>query len=331
MVPTCGGSRLLRSLAICVAWGISSGPPALWTQEPASARHIDSAATDTASVHVIDLSRKFLTFYDSAIAMKLGPDARWRLWKSTYGFAAVPPTPFGDTLARRLLDSAWARYPAAIPRIRQGASALGLSPDAELRRVVTALGCGDKTRVDLIIFVGGFEHNAFAFTNANGIPTVAIPLETGDALGSIVHEFTHAVHRSAGCADIKSGYGQSLAELVVSEGVAMRTTARLLRGSPPIRYIGGTQSWLDSAQARKADILRGIRDHLTESGAAVAQRFTFGDGTTGLHREAYYAGWEIIGALLDSGMSLHDIATTPQTQLPALAIRGIDAAQATSK
>lgn len=172
--------------------------------------------------------------------------------------------------------------------------------------------------------MGAFDENAFAFTSPDGMPTIAIPLEAGDARRSLIHELTHAVHRSRGCADIRSGYAQSLAELVVSEGVAMRAVERLLPGRPATYYIIATQDWLERASARRATILRGIGEHLTERSAATAQRFTLGDGTTGLPREAYYAGWEVVGALLRSGMSLHQVATTPPDRLPALVLRGID-------
>jgi hypothetical protein len=211
-----------------------------------------------------------------------------------------------------------------MPKIRKGAAALGVSPDAELQRVITLLGCGVETRVRLVLFVGGFEENAFAFTPPGGLPTVAVPLEAGDAQRSIVHEFTHAVHRSAGCADIRSGYDQSLAELVISEGVAMRAVEALLPGHAAVYYIIAQQDWLDSAQARRSAILRGIRDHVADAGAATAQRFTFGGGTTGLSREGYYAGWEVTGALLRTGLSLHEIATTPAIRLPALILQAID-------
>jgi hypothetical protein len=275
-------------------------------------------------VAVVDLSSRFLAFYDSATTGRLDPQARWTLWKRLYGFAAVPPTPFGDSLARRLLDGAWTRYPAVLSKIREGAAGLGVSPESELRRVVELLGCGRQTTVRLIVFVGGFDENAFAFTSRDGIPTVAIPLEAGDAARSIVHELAHAVHRSSGCADIRSGYEQTLAELVISEGLAMRATERLLAGRPATYYIIGAQDWLDSARARRAAILRGIREHLTESQTATVQRFTFGGGTTGLAREAYYAAWEVTGALLRSGMSLQEIATTPGDRVPNLVLRGID-------
>jgi Predicted Zn-dependent protease (DUF2268) len=276
------------------------------------------------TVDVVDLTPKFVAFYDTAVAHHLDPDARWALWKRTYNFAATPPTPFGDSLARRLLDSAWSRYPDSLTRIRRGVAALGISPTRELERVIEVLGCGTGTRVRVVAFVGGFDENAFAYSSHDGLPTVALPVEAGDAKRSVDHEFTHAVHRSAGCANITRGYDQSLAELVISEGLAMRVVEALNPGRPDIYYVIGQQSWLDSANAHRAAILRGIRDHLTEAGVPVVQRFTFGEGTTGLGREGYYAGWVILGALLKNGVSLHEIATTHPDKIPALLLRGID-------
>jgi hypothetical protein len=305
-------------LANCLALTLVSCAPQRQVEVPAN-------TPVPGRVTVVDYSPKFLAFYDTASAATLDPNARWALWKRLYGFAAVPPTPFGDSLARRLLDSAWTRYPMALPRIRQGAAALGISPEAELQRVITLLGCGEQTRVRLIVFVGGFEENAFAFTSRDGLPTVAIPLEAGDAARSLLHEFTHTVHRSSGCADIRSGYEQSLAELLLSEGVAMRTVEALLPGRPASYYLTASPEWLDTADVRRTAILRGIREHLSDAGAETARRFTFGGGTTGLLREGYYAGWEVTGALLRSGVSLHEIATTPPARIPALIRRGLNA------
>jgi hypothetical protein len=283
-----------------------------------------SQRAESQTVDIVDLSPKFLMFYDSAVARHLDPDARWALWKRTYGFAAVPPTPFGDSLARRLLDSAWSHYPDSLSRIRRGVAALGVSPGVELQRVITLLGCGTGTKARVVAFVGGFEDNAFAYSSKDGLPTVALPIETGDARRSVDHEFTHAVHRSSRCASITRGYDQSLAELVVSEGIAMRVVQALEPGHPDIYYVNGKQSWFDSAQAHQAAILRGVREHLTEAGVPVVQRFTFGNGTTGLRREGYYAGWVIVGALVQHGVSFHEIATTHPDKIPALLLRGMD-------
>jgi hypothetical protein len=289
----------------------------------AIARPYTNSTIGKPHITVVDLSKKFLAFFDSASRTPLDRDARWAMWQRLYGFAARPPGPFGDTLARRLFEGAWERYPAALPRIRQGAKGFGFVPDSVLRQVAELLGCGADTHVQLIAFVGGFEANAFAFPAPDGTQTIALPVEAGDARGALVHELTHAVHHSKTCANITSGYEMSLPELVLSEGLAMRVAERLIPGYPSIHYIGGTQAWFDSADSRRTAILKGIQQHISDLGGATAQRFTFGNGTTGLGREGYYAGWVITGALLDRGVSLHQMATTPSSQLPALISRGI--------
>jgi hypothetical protein len=45
-------------------------------------------------------------------------------------------------------------------------------------------------------------------------------------------------------------------------------------------------------------------------------------------REAYYAGWEIVGQLLRSGMSSHEVATAPAARFPDLMERAISSLEA---
>jgi hypothetical protein len=267
-----------------------------------------AAAQSSRPVEIVDLTGRFLAFYDSANARAADPDTRWQLWRRLYNFAAVPPTPFGDSLARRLLDSAWTRYPAAIATIRKGPAGLGISPDSALARVRGLLQCGDSVKLRVTVFVGGFEGNAFAFGVRDGRSNIAVPVEAGDAARSLIHEFTHAVQRG-GCAAFKTGYGGSLAELVVTEGLAMRVVQATLPGHDDDFYTAAAPGWLAEARARRAAILAGVRASVEDSGAALWGRFTFGSGTTGLSREAYYAGWEAVGEMLREGMSFHEIAT----------------------
>ena len=322
MVVARGGKQEARrrrivgiTVALCVtAAGACSrnGPP--MTAEPQS------------RVEVVDLTGRFLAFYDSATARPLDADTRWQLWQRLYHFAAVPPTPFGDSLARRLFDSAWARYPSALPQIRKGVSGLGVSPSNALQRVVALLKCGDTVKVRVTVFVGGFEGNAFAFGVRNGWYGIAVPVEAGNPGRSMIHELAHAVHRG-GCAPFRTGYGQSLAELVVTEGLAMRVVQRVLPGHNAEFYTVAAPGWLTKARARRPEILAGIVAHLTDTGSAVVQRYTFGNGASGLSREAYYGGWEIVGAMLDRlGMSLHDIAVVNPRDYPDLVRRAIEAA-----
>ena len=82
-----------------------------------------------------DLRQKFLTFYNEATKEKASPDKRWELWKKDYDFAAVPPTPEGEEIAKKLLNDAWSRYPAVLDRIREGAAGLTPDPHATIRSI----------------------------------------------------------------------------------------------------------------------------------------------------------------------------------------------------
>ncbi|MFN2458609.1 MAG: hypothetical protein ABR502_10435, partial [Chitinophagaceae bacterium] len=99
-----------------------------------------------------------------------------------YGFAAVPPGIEGKKMARNLLDSAWSKYPKFIERISKGASVLQPSPLSILQNVVELLDIDTvkhPIKIILIVFVGGFEKNAFAYFK-NGVPAIAIPVEMDD-------------------------------------------------------------------------------------------------------------------------------------------------------
>ena len=121
------------------------------------------------NLEVVDLTPRFLTFYDAAQATGTDADERWRLWQEHYGFAAVPPTPDGQALARRLLDDAWTAYPDIVGQIRAGAAGLAPAPEPILRSVARILDCRQDVTVRLVVFVGALEGNAFSTMNA-GLP-----------------------------------------------------------------------------------------------------------------------------------------------------------------
>jgi hypothetical protein len=47
-------------------------------------------------------------------------------------------------------------------------------------------------------------------------------------------------------------------------------------------------------------------------------RFTMGSGTTGTECEAHYAGWRVIGHLLQRGFTFPQLARIPESEAPAL-------------
>jgi predicted Zn-dependent protease DUF2268 len=320
-----------RCTALAASWfvilfTVASTPAHSPTQTINNDALRNTLSATSSSVEVVDLTPRFLNFYETAVAEKADPERRWQLWQQLYGFAAVPPRPEGKTMARSLLDHAWPQYPKYIDRIRHGAAVLNPPPQSILESVVKLLGAPQYAiKVKLVVYVGGLENNAFAYVD-HGVPTVAIPVESSDKdlQLTMTHEFTHAVHTTT--AGLSGGYSQtSVAQLVLMEGLAERVTEKLVPGQTPAIYTSAhSDDWLREAEEHRLAILKGIQQHLDERGPEVMSRFTFGKGTTGLGREAYYAGWVLVGELVRQGMSLAEIAKLPPASMSGLISKVID-------
>lgn len=282
------------------------------------------AAEPLIDLQIRDLSPKFLQFYEAAEAQAHQDEAlRWTLWQEHYGFAAVPPTEEGMRMARDLLDVAWPRYPTALDRIRSGAAAMQPQPRLVLERIAELLRLDRPLKVELLAYVGGFEDNAFTFAQ-NGEITVALPLESDLQARSLLmaHEFTHAVHIAT--AQLDGGWERSIAETAVQEGLAMRVVQKLHPEAALRDYVEHSDGWLARAQQSELSILRGVLPHLSTMDSETVFRFTMGSGTTGLEREAYYVGWLVVGAWLEQGQSLDQIARIRSAAMPDLVRRTVE-------
>jgi hypothetical protein len=199
-----------------------------------------------------------------------------------------------------------------------------------LDAVAELLDLREAATVRLIVFVGGLDDNAYAY-RAGATPVVNIPVEQEPARRALVlpHEFTHAVHMLA--AELSGGWERPIAQVVTEEGLATRVTAALVPVRPDAGYVAyladdhGTSDWFEQCAAREAALLAGLRPFLSDSRSETVARFTFGGGTTGLEREAYYAGWVLVGQLLAHGRTLAELAATPVDALAPLIERAIDA------
>jgi hypothetical protein len=270
------------------------------------------------TIEIVDLSPQFLDFYQAAVGAE--PNARWKLWGEKYRFAAVPPTPQGMELAHKMLDEAWPRYAEILPLIRRGAAGLDPKPQDVLRKVGNLLALDTPYRMQVIVYVGEFDNNAFSFKQ-DGEPVAAIPLEMCTERRKLVftHEMTHAVHIET--AGLSGGWERSIAETIFLEGLAMRAVQALEPGHEEREYLDADSTWYMGVMAKSRGILTGILPELEKSDSATVARFTYGQGTTGEIREAYVAGWIVIGDLLQQGKTFPELARIRSADMPA-AVRG---------
>jgi hypothetical protein len=274
-----------------------------------------AASPAAVELQIRDLSPKFLRFYEAVeTAADVSEAQRW----------AVPPTEDGMRIARELLDEAWTRYPTALGRIRAGAAGMQPAPQKMLEDVARLLHLDRPLKVELLAYVGGFEDNAFTFAQ-DGEVTVALPLESDTDVRELLmtHEFTHAVHIAT--AQLSGGWERSIAETVVQEGLAMRVVQKLHPEAAPRDYVEHADGWLAQAQQSEAAIFAGLLPHLASMDSESVFRFTMGTGTTGLEREAYYAGWRVVGAWLDLGQTIDQIARVPSAAMPDVVAKTIEA------
>ena len=273
--------------------------------------------------HVLDIENrvpKFRTFYDlvETSRVPLDPAQRFELWQKEDGLAAVPPGPDGDRMARTLLDAAWPDYPALMPKIPALKEAAEKTAREAFAKVNALLGTeNDPIHSRLILYVGQFDNNAFTVPPMEGKPaTVLFPVEDVDPRITLAHELTHSVHLQL--AHVKNSFGAPVGETMFLEGLAMRTSQRVVPGLPERSYVEmpTDHGWLGNCYARKAKVLAKIAPDLEKSGRNIAMKYTFGDGNTGMHREVYCAAWIVMGKLLETH-TLAQLARIPENDMVA--------------
>jgi hypothetical protein len=297
-----------------------------------SAPKIDSSnfRQESISLEVKDLTPKFLQFYEAAVAAKADPEQRWKLWQQYYGFAAVPPTAQGQVMARKMLDEAWPNYPKVIDQIRAGAAGMKPEPLPILKEVAQFLQLTRPIKIKLVVYVGMMEGNAFSAGVQDGYQIVCIPVEITPEQRELIliHELTHAVHITA--AGLSGSWTRSIAVTMLQEGLAIRTAQALRPQHKAETYIEFTPGWLAKCAGKRGEILAGIRPNLSDGSSEAVTRFTVGSGSTGLEREAYYAGWLAVERMVKDGMTLAQIAHLPEGEIVARVDKSIQSLQAES-
>jgi hypothetical protein len=262
---------------------------------------------------------RFEVFYAHATSGPMDSNSRFSLWQKEDGLAAVPPGAAGDAMARHLVDAAWDKYPALIPRL----PTLNAEAERTARNLFTRnnelLETGtDKIRARLVLYVGQFDDNAYTMPAMNNKPpTVLMPVESPILRLLLAHELTHAIHLQL--ADIKNSFGAPVGETIFMEGLAMHTAQRAVPGLPDAAYteMSDDKEWFARCSAHRDVVLKGIYGDLEKSGTDIAMKYTFGRGNTGMSREAYCAAWFAVGKLLNSGKTLAELARVPEGKMVA--------------
>ncbi|HET6170198.1 MAG TPA: hypothetical protein VFE01_08455, partial [Terracidiphilus sp.] len=226
-------------------------------------------------------------------------------------------TPAGQQMARKILDDAWPKYAQALPVIERGIANIQPPPSETLQQVAALLQVDVPIRAHLLLFVGGFDNNAFTSPGKNGVPTVALPVEGQGSTMILTHEFTHVVEAEQ--ANLSLDWKRPVAHTIFAEGLAMRVTQQIHPGQPDKEYVGEfTPNWFARAKQKQGAILADIAPHLAESDSSAIMRYTMGTGGAGVEREAYLAGWLVIGDLLANGWTFPRLARVTDSEMPAL-------------
>lgn len=301
-------------------WGaIILAGAALVAAQPGSAEKLPLARSEVSDggfrMEMVDLTPRFMAFHKATEGVA-DPVARFALWQEHYGFAAVPPGPLGEQMAREMLEEAWPQYGAHIEKIGRGAATFGSEPMETLKAVAGLLDVSEPIDLRFVAYVGAFDDNAFV-AGIDGRPIVNFPVEMAPERRRLVlpHEMTHAVHMKL--AKASGGWERTIAATLLQEGLAMHVARELSPGEAVTAYVEHRPGWWAEAEARRSEILRGILPALGEKDGETVFRFTMGNGPAGIEREAYAAGWFVVDYMRAGGMSLTEIARISEADMSA--------------
>jgi len=263
-------------------------------------------------IEVKNLVPDFIDFFDEASRRSMSEKKRFELWKETYDFAAVPPGVEGEKIARTMLANTWPKYFGEIETIKSWEPENNIIENP-LFHIKKLLRCDEPIDLVLIYFVGSFEGNFFTAPYDSDRTALCIPIESEVNDIILYHELTHIVHQKT--AGLSLNWERPVANLIMQEGLATRISQHLKPGKNEEIYIEFTPGWLKTCEMKKEEIIEGIMPYFNDARSETLMKFTLGEGTTGLEREAYYVGWLIVGSLLDAGVSFEEMAKIPGDQL----------------
>lgn len=96
----------------------------------------------------------------------------------------------------------------------------------------------------------------------------------------------------------------------------MRVSLHILLGRSDAEYTEYSKGWLAKAEKMHLSILKDVESKINSDADADIMNFTMGISLSGLEREAYYAGWVIVGYWLKHGKTFSKIARIGEKDMP---------------
>ena len=273
------------------------------------------------TVELRDYGPEFAAGFES-LAGSEDASLRLKLWNQQTQAAAFLSTQTPQAELEAKIQASWPRYAQNLNILKAGFAALKPSPVEAMNRINRELRFKESLKLSFVAYAGLFDNRVFS-TVEDGVGTLYLPLEAGGETiaPAIAREYAKIAIRQ----QMGSPANQPLAERIVREGLALRMARAALAELPEERFFQPGE--LAAFQAKRKQILAGVRPLLSDSSPETVNRFASGKGATALPGEDIYAGYLIVGQWLSSKLDMDYIKKIPRNELAGSVARVIDVLQ----
>ncbi|MBX7229875.1 MAG: hypothetical protein K1X48_09750 [Burkholderiaceae bacterium] len=273
------------------------------------------------TVELRDYAPEFAAGFES-LAGSEDASLRLKLWNQQTQAAAFLSTQTPQAELEAKIQASWPRYAQNLNILKAGFAALKPSPVEAMNRINRELRFKESLKLSFVAYAGLFDNRVFS-TVEDGVGTLYLPLEAGGETiaPAIAREYAKIAIRQ----QMGSPANQPLAERIVREGLALRMARAALAELPEERFFQPGE--LAAFQAKRKQILAGVRPLLSDSSPETVNRFASGKGPATLPGEDIYAGYLIVGQWLSSKLDMDYIKKIPRNELAGSVARVIDVLQ----
>ena len=302
--------RQFYCLAFVCGVVVGSLPSVLIAQE---------APPKAVTVELRDYAPEFASGFESLAGSSDEAALRLKLWNQQTQAAVLLATQMSQTELDAKVQAVWPRYAQTLTTLKAGFAGLKPSPVDAMNRINRELRFKESLKLNFVTYAGLFD-NRVVSTVEDGVGTLYLPLEAGGEIiaPAVAREYAKIAIRQ----QMGSPVNQPLAERMVREGLALRMARAALPELPEERFFPPGE--LAIFQAKRKQILAGIRPFLSDIKSETVSRFNSGSGPTGLPAEDIYAGYLVVGQWLSSKLDMDYIKKIPRNEAAGSVARVID-------